>query len=128
MVQLSSLLPFFARYRRKLFLGLGAILASVVIGLGAPIVIGRAVDAFMAEVGFRSLATYGLALIAITAGSGVFSFLQRLILVTMSRDVEYDLRNDYFAHLERQPPSFFHAHHTGDRRAALEQLVVVVPD
>ena len=117
MVQLSSLLPFFARYRRKLILGLAAIFVSVAIGLAAPVVVGRAVDAFMADVAFRSLAVYGLLLIAITAASGVFTFLKRLILVTMSRDVEYDLRNDYFAHLETQPPSFFHAHHTGDLMA-----------
>lgn len=117
MAHLASLLPFFARYRRKLFQGLAAIFASVAIGLAAPVVVGRAVDAFMTEVDFRTLAVYGLILIGVTAGSGVFSFLQRLILVSMSRDVEYDLRNDYFAHLESQPPAFFQGHHTGDLMA-----------
>ena len=48
---------------------------------------------------------------------GVFNYLQRMILVGMSRDVEFEIRNEYFDRLERQPPGFFHDHPTGDLMA-----------
>jgi ATP-binding cassette subfamily B protein len=49
--------------------------------------------------------------------SGLFLFLQRRILIGMSRHVEYDLRNDFYAHLVDQPLSFFQEHRTGDLMA-----------
>src|SRR5204862_2386753 len=49
-----------------------------------------------------------------SAMSGVFLFLQRRILIGMSRHVEYDLRNDFYAALVAQPLSFFQDHRTGD--------------
>src|SRR4029453_7156468 len=48
---------------------------------------------------------------------GIFLFLQRRILIGMSRHVEYDLRKDFYAHLVNQPLSFFHEHRTGDLMA-----------
>ena len=47
----------------------------------------------------------------------MFNYLQRMILVGMSRDVEFDLRNVYFAALEKQAPGFFHDYPTGDLMA-----------
>ncbi len=38
----------------------------------------------------------------------------RRILIGASRDIEYDLRNDFFAHLQRLPLSYFQTHRTGD--------------
>src|SRR5438067_5722063 len=52
-----------------------------------------------------------------SAFSGLFLFLQRRILIGMSRHVEYDLRNDFYARLVDQPLSFFHEHRTGDLMA-----------
>jgi len=49
--------------------------------------------------------------------SGLFLFLQRRILIGMSRHIEYDLRNDFYAALVNQPQSFFHEHRTGDLMA-----------
>jgi len=49
--------------------------------------------------------------------SGVFLFLQRRILIGISRNVEYDLRQDFYAHLVDQPLSFFHEHRIGDLMA-----------
>ncbi|MDH3744242.1 MAG: ABC transporter ATP-binding protein/permease [Acidobacteriota bacterium] len=117
MNRLSALRPYFARYPRKLVLGLLSILLSVSVGLAAPIVIGGAVDAFAAQVSTALLLRYGLLLVAITAFQGLFNFAQRMLLVTLSRDIEYDLRNDYFAHLESLPRTFFHGWHTGDLMA-----------
>ena len=45
---------------------------------------------------------------------GLFRFLMRRIIIGASRDIEYDLRNDFFAQLERQPLGYFQARRTGD--------------
>jgi ATP-binding cassette, subfamily B, multidrug efflux pump len=115
--QLRYLVPELARYRRKLAGGTAAIAASVALGLLAPLLVGRAVDALKVDVSARTLLAYAGALLAITAGMGVFSYLQRMILVTMSRDIEMDLRNRYFARLEEQPLAYYQAHYTGDLMA-----------
>ncbi|MEJ7711297.1 MAG: ABC transporter ATP-binding protein [Pyrinomonadaceae bacterium] len=52
-----------------------------------------------------------------SAASGLFLFLQRRLLIGMSRDVEYDLRQDLYAHLQRLPLSFFQSNRIGDLMA-----------
>lgn len=112
-----ELLPYFRRYRGRLTLGLTSILFSVALGLLAPIVIGRAVDTFVDSPSSRALLIYAGLLVGITLVQGLFSFLQRLLLVTMSRNIEFDLRNEYFAHLEKLPLSFYQRSYTGDLMA-----------
>ncbi|HEX2162463.1 MAG TPA: ABC transporter ATP-binding protein [Thermoanaerobaculia bacterium] len=115
--QLRYLLPELARYKKSLFTGLAAIAAAVALGLLAPILVGRAVDALREAVSLRTLLGYAGVLLAITAGMGVFSYLQRMILVTMSRDLELDLRNRYFASLEALPLADSQHRTTGDLMA-----------
>jgi len=111
------LLPHFRPYRRRVAGGLAAILAKVVVGMAAPLLVGHAVDAFRRETSASTLLGYGGVLILVALIQGVFSYLQRMVLVGVSRDIEFDLRNEYFAHLERQPPQFFHQRYTGDLMA-----------
>src|SRR6185295_17129414 len=58
-----------------------------------------------------------LKVLAFSLISGIFLFLQRRILIGISRKVEYDLRKDFYAHLVDQPQSFFHEHRIGDLMA-----------
>lgn len=115
--RLAYLEPYFARYRGKLTWGIVTIVVSVAIGLISPLVVGAGVDALRAGVSRSALLTYAGLLIAIALGSGYFTYLRRMTLVTLSRDIEYDLRNDYFAHLERLSQRFFQEHATGDLMA-----------
>jgi ATP-binding cassette subfamily B protein len=115
--RLAYLIPFLRPYRRKLIPGLLAILASVIVGMASPLLVGRTVDALRADVSRQTLLGYALLLVGITVVQGIFNYLQRMILVGMSRDIEFDLRNRYFASLEEQPPGFFHEHPTGDLMA-----------
>ena len=94
MKRLRALLPYFRRYPRRLAGGMLSNLLSSLVGLAGPLVVGRAVDAFRADVSGASLAAYAGVLLAITALQGVFSFGQRMLLVTLSRNIELDLRND----------------------------------
>lgn len=117
MKRLRLLLPYLRRYPWHLAVGIGCIVLSVVFGLITPVLVGRAVDALWREVSTGVLLRFGLLIVAVTAIQGLFNFGQRRILVAMSRHIEYDLRQDFFAHLERQPPGFFHARYTGDLMA-----------
>src|SRR3712207_4792919 len=80
-------------------------------------VVGRAVDDLRAGVTWEKVTGYALVILGVSAVSGVFLFLQRRILIGMSRHVEYDLRQDFYAHIQRQPLSFFHQNRTGDLMA-----------
>ncbi|MEM7052696.1 MAG: ABC transporter ATP-binding protein [Acidobacteriota bacterium] len=115
--QLSYLLPLFRRYRLKFFGGLATVAGSALVGLMAPLVVGRAVDGLQAEDPLRGLYLQGALLVLIALGQGLFMFVQRMVLVTMSRDIERDLRNRYFGHLESLDAAFFQRHATGDLMA-----------
>ncbi len=117
MRRLLRLRRYFRPYRGRIAVGVASIVASAGLGLASPLFIGGAVDALSTLSGAplsRSLLRYALLLFAFTAAQGVFTFLQRRILVAVSRHVESDLRDDYFAHLERLEPAFFQRYATGD--------------
>lgn len=115
--RLRFLFPYFRRYRRRMLAGIAAILASVAIGLFSPLLVGWAVDALQQRVERRTLLLYAVLLVAITAGQGLFSYLQRMILVTTSRDIELDLRDRYFRKLESLSLAFYQDSYTGDLMA-----------
>ncbi|MEE8137369.1 MAG: ABC transporter ATP-binding protein [Thermoanaerobaculia bacterium] len=115
--RLAALRPYLRRYRRRLVAGLVCVAGAAAFGLASPIVVGRAVDTFRREVSPRTLLIYAGVLVGITLVQGLFTFSQRLLLVTLSRNIEFDLRNDYFAHLERLPLAFYQRSYTGDLMA-----------
>jgi ATP-binding cassette subfamily B multidrug efflux pump len=117
MRRLLRLRGYFRPYRGRVAIGIASIVASAVLGLATPLFIGGAVDALSDLTGStltRALLRYAVLLFVVTAVQGVFTFLQRRILVAVSRHVEADLRDDYFAHLEKLEPAFFHRYATGD--------------
>src|SRR5262249_14884836 len=79
-----------------------------------PQVIHHAVDDLQAGVTRNKLLVYSLLLLAIAAVKGVFQFLTRWLMIGVSREIEFDLRNDLFAHLESLPHSYYQKHRTGD--------------
>jgi ATP-binding cassette subfamily B multidrug efflux pump len=115
--RLKYLWPYLQPHRRKLAWGLATIFISAMLGLASPKLIGNAIDAIRHGATRFTLLGYCGLIIGFSLCSGVFSYLQRMILVGMSRDIEYDLRNVYFGALERQAPSFFQQYPTGDLMA-----------
>src|SRR5256886_6299627 len=101
-------------YRRKFVLGLACVVVTRSVALAGPTVLGYAVDDLTRGVTGTKLAAYGAVLLAIGLVGGLFLFLQRRILIGASRDIEYDMRNDFFAHLQRLPLAYFQSHRTGD--------------
>jgi ATP-binding cassette subfamily B protein len=110
----ARLLGYVLRYRRSFLLGLACVVAATVITLAGPWVLKYAIDDLTAGVTAAKVRFYGAALLALAAAGGVFRFLMRRIIVGASRDLEYDLRNDFFAALQRLHLGFFHARRTGD--------------
>ena len=121
---------YFLPYKVELTLGILCILASVVFSLYIPLIVGHAIDANWSEVNWSRLTISALKVLGASVVSGIFLFLQRRILIGMSRKVEYDLRQDFYHRLVDQPLSFFQEHRTGDLMAratndlsAVRQLV-----
>jgi ABC-type multidrug transport system fused ATPase/permease subunit len=110
----SRLLAYLQPYRSDFVKGLLAVVATTGVTLTAPWVLQQAIDDLTLGVTRGKLAWYGVLLVGIGVVGGVFRFLMRRILTGASRHIEYDLRNDFFAHLQRLPPSFFQRHRTGD--------------
>ena len=130
MHELRKLALYLRPYKGSLITGILCILASVVTGLFIPLFVGRAVDDLFVAVTWGKLTRYALIILGVSIVSGTFLFLQRRILINMSRHIEYDLRQDFYAHLQRMPLSFFQANRTGDLMAratndlaAVRQLV-----
>jgi ATP-binding cassette subfamily B protein len=117
MLPLKRLAPYFARYRGRLVAGIASVFGAAVVGLASPLLIGGAVDSLRQSADRGTLLGYGGLLVAVTLVQGFFSFGQRRLLVTMSRNIEFDLRDDYFGHLQTLPLSFYRESYTGDLMA-----------
>jgi ATP-binding cassette, subfamily B, multidrug efflux pump len=117
MDDLRKFARYFRPYKTALVVGIICIFVSVILGLLVPVYVGQAVDDLRADVTWGKITRYALLILGVSALSGFFLFLQRRILIGMSRHIEYDLRQDYFEHVQRMPLSFFHQHRTGDLMA-----------
>ena len=117
MGDLRKLLQYFRPYKGSLIIGIACIVAGVVFNVSIPLIVGNAIDANWAQISWQKLTVASLKVLGASALSGLFLFLQRRILISMSRHIEYDLRNDFYAALVNQPQSFFHEHRTGDLMA-----------
>ncbi len=102
------------RYRSAFGVGLFCSVATTGITLISPLVLQHAVDDLTQSATAAKLALYGGLLLAIGLVGGVFRFWTRRVLIGASRDIEYDMRNDFYAHLQRLPLTYFQSHRTGD--------------
>jgi len=117
MDDLRKLARYFRPYKIQLGIGIACILAGVLFNVTIPQIVGNAIDALRSGVTWTKITTAALETLGASLMSGVFLFLQRRLIIGVSRHVEYDLRNDFYAHLVDQPLSFFHEHRTGDLMA-----------
>src|SRR5574338_292484 len=108
------LLPFVLRYKRAFVVGLICVVITTSIQLLAPWVLKHAVDDLTVGVTRRKLALYAGILLGIASVGAVFRYLMRRILIGASRDIEYDLRNAFFARLQEMPLGYYQARRTGD--------------
>jgi len=111
---LRPLAPYLRKYRATYVIGAVCVLFNNGIWILFPLVIRRAIDDLNQGVTRHKLLTYSLLLLAISLVKAIFQFLTRWIMIGVSREIEFDLRNDLFTHLERLSYSFYQRTRTGD--------------
>ena len=116
---LRRLVPYLLRYRRKLSLGLAAVVVSAALGTAGPWFLRTAIDAMRAGASVRDIGWIAAQMIGVAILAGVLRFGMRDLLNGLSREVEYDLRNDCFAALTRLDAGWFAGMRTGDIMARL---------
>ena len=120
---LGDLRPLFAymrRYRWGYVWGTLSCIGTNAAAVQFPRVLGWAVDRLQKE-NATHLAILGFAglLVAISLIKGVFLYAQRWILIGISREIEFDIRNDLFRHLEKLDAGFYQRYRTGDVMARM---------
>ncbi len=108
------LFGYLRRYRGAFLSGFACICGTTALSLAGPWILKHAVDDLAAGITAERVGGYALLTFGVTAVAGVFRFYQRRLIIGVSRDVEYDLRNDFFAALQRFEPAYFQRNRTGD--------------
>src|SRR5271168_4079235 len=111
---LRPLVPYLKRYRSGLFWGGLCVLFNNGVWILFPQVLRSAVNGLNGGVTRHKLTLYATCIIGLALAKGIFQFLTRWVLIGISRDIEFDLRNDLFAHLERLSYSYYQRNRTGD--------------
>lgn len=114
---LETAVPYLSRHRRGIALGLGALVLKDVAGAAIPLVIKNAIDAVTAGEPLAALYRFCVLLLAVAGCKAFFQYWMRVILVSISRDVEFEMRNDLFRQFMRLDGGFFASHRTGDLMA-----------
>jgi ATP-binding cassette, subfamily B, multidrug efflux pump len=111
---MRPLLPYLKRYRWGFVFGTFCIILSNGAWAGLPRVIGKAAQSLEGGVTRQKLLAFTLQVLALAVVRGIFLFLTRWVVIGISRDIEFDLRNDLFAHLETLSYSYYQRMRTGD--------------
>jgi ATP-binding cassette subfamily B protein len=117
---LRPLFVYMRRYRWGYLWGILSCIATNAAAVQFPRVLGWAVDKLQKHQATReAILVFACLLVAISLTKGVFLYAQRWILIGISREIEFDMRNDLFRHLERQDSGFYQRYRTGDIMARL---------
>ncbi|MEN3331694.1 MAG: ATP-binding cassette, subfamily multidrug efflux pump, partial [Blastocatellia bacterium] len=117
MTPFRKLVSYFKPYKRTIIFGTACVFMTNIFKLVTPDFVRRATDAISAQGANVNLLKYGALIVLATFMQGVFLFTQRRLLINMSRHIEFDLRNDFYEHLQRLPFEFYQTHRTGDLMA-----------
>src|SRR5215470_5553202 len=99
MRSLRRLLPYLRRHRRALTGGLLCLLLTTALSVASPWVLRYVVDDLTRALTRQKLLFYAALLVGLVLVEGVFRYFMRKVLISLSRDIEYELRNDVFTHL-----------------------------
>jgi len=117
MKDLLPLIPYLKRYKAKLILGFVFVTISIFLQSMYPLVIGNAIDDLINKTNKGYLLNYALLSVGIILAGGFFLFLTRRTIIVASREIENDLRYDFFAHLQKLSKNFYNKKTTGDLMA-----------
>jgi len=118
--ELRPLFVYMRRYRWGYLWGTLSCIATNAAAVQFPRVLGMAVDKLQKNLAdHRMILFFAGLLVAISLVKGIFLYAQRWILIGISREIEFDIRNDLFLHLERQDSGFYQRYRTGDVMARM---------
>ncbi|WKN45555.1 ABC transporter ATP-binding protein [Tunicatimonas pelagia] len=141
MKELSYLNKYLYKYRYRLLLGLLFIIISNILAIIPAQIVRRAINLVQENISLYqvfeglesqegiydtfagSILVYGVAILALALGKGFFTFLMRQTIIVVSRLVEYDLKNEVYAHYQSLPMSFYRKNNTGDLMARISEDV-----
>src|SRR5689334_19294774 len=109
---LATVRKYLWRYRRGMALGMTCLILKDLAQAVQPLMIRGAVDSFTTAQ--HAFLKYAALLVGLALVRSFFQFWMRVILIGISRDIEYDLRNDLFRHLVTLSPDFYGRTRTGD--------------
>lgn len=111
---LPKLNKYFRRYKKKLFLGILFIFISNLGQVYIPILLKNGINALQQNLSFKLITEYALLIVITSAIAGFFRFLIRQTIIVISREIEYDLRQDFWSHIQKLPLRFFQNNSTGN--------------
>ena len=114
LVNLPRLWGYISRYGSQLLLGTLCVSLSNLAAIASPQFLKYAIDSLGKSLSEQKLVFYSLMIVLFAVLEGVFLFLMRKIMIGVSRYIEYDLRNDLFAHLLSLSRRYYQNHKTGD--------------
>src|SRR6266478_6434669 len=123
---MARLWTYMRRYRGRYAFGLFCLLVTGTMAMAVPYLLKRAVDAIAAGQPQSTVAWMALGIITIALVQSVARTFSRFVIFNVGRDIEYDLRNDLFAHLERLPLAYYQTQQTGDLMSRLVNDVTAV--
>jgi len=113
--RLLPLYPYLKKYRNSYAWGGVCVLFMNAAWVLVPPIIGHAIDDMRkAGISLHRIGMLAVWLLIISGTKAIFQFLIRWIVIGVSRDIEFDLRNDLFQHLETLSHSFYQRTRTGD--------------
>ncbi|MDH7606116.1 MAG: ABC transporter transmembrane domain-containing protein, partial [Melioribacter sp.] len=111
---LLYLKKYFIRYKNTLLLGILFIILSNIGSVYVPILIKDGINSLKENISTKVIINYALLIVGVTFVSGVFQFLIRETIIVVSRKIEYDLRQDFWNHIQKLPLRFFQNNSTGN--------------
>ena len=111
---LRGLLPYLRRHRRRLLVGLFCLLATTALSTASPWILRYAVDDLTVRITRGKLYLYSGLMVGVVVVEGLFRYHMRMILIAISREIEFELRGDLFRRLTLLAPRFYQTHRTGD--------------
>ncbi|NTW51081.1 MAG: ABC transporter ATP-binding protein [Chlorobiaceae bacterium] len=114
MKNLLALRPYLLRYRKSLAAGIVCVIATNFFGVAAPRFLGEAIDLMGRHFEIKDVIVKVALYILLAAVSGVTLYLVRQLIIVTSRHIEFDLKNDYYAHLQTLSSSFYDSTGSGE--------------
>ncbi len=116
---LLRLRKYAAKHKTAITFSFIFVFISALLSLLLPLVLKFVVDSLQklvkgGELTKQNILFYSGIILSIAIVQGIFVFLARYILGSASRKIEYSLRNDFFAHLQKLSPSYYDNVRTGD--------------